>query len=222
MNENNKTLSTGHYLYLVLAFAACYLAIGIPYWQTSYSSVSLPNSLYGPGLLLMFICALFFCSRGTRFLWAATVLGLSAQPPLQLASSSMLRETTARIIYFRLKLPSPSLSALVLPVSVPDLAFCLGEYLNQTLKNRSVPIKGIYVQGTWRACRNLYDLCHWQGRDLCQVRHLGQYDFKNGLAQIFLGGRRSLCVAEYCPDYGVLGCAQAHQFTTESTSPSHG
>lgn len=78
MNENNKTLSTGHYLYLVLAFAACYLAIGIPYWQTSYSSVSLPNSLYGPGLLLMFICALFFCSRGTRFLWSATVLGLSA------------------------------------------------------------------------------------------------------------------------------------------------
>lgn len=71
-------MTTAKFFKLLLAFAACFVMIGIPYWQLPYSSVSLPNSLYGTGLLLMFVSSLFFCSRGVGFLWSATILGLSA------------------------------------------------------------------------------------------------------------------------------------------------
>ena len=71
-------MTTAKFFTLLLAFAACFLVIGIPYWQLPYSSVSLPNSLYGIGLLLMFVCTVFFCNRGISFLWVATILGLSA------------------------------------------------------------------------------------------------------------------------------------------------
>lgn len=71
-------MNTAKFFKLLVAFAACFLMIGIPYWQLPYSSVSLPDSLYGTGLLLTFVCTLFFCSQGIGFLWSATVLGLSA------------------------------------------------------------------------------------------------------------------------------------------------
>lgn len=72
------TMTTTKFFTLLIAFTACFLVIGIPYWQLPYSSVSLPNSLYGVGLLLMFMCTVFCCSRGIGFLWVATILGLSA------------------------------------------------------------------------------------------------------------------------------------------------
>ena len=70
-------MTTAKFFKLLLAFAACFVMIGTPYWQLPYSSVSLPDSLYGTGLLLMFVCSLFFCSRGVGFLWSAAILGMS-------------------------------------------------------------------------------------------------------------------------------------------------
>lgn len=71
-------MTTANFLKLSVGFAACFVMIGIPYWRLPYSSVSLPDSLYGIGLLLMFVCSLLFCIRGISFLWSATILGLSA------------------------------------------------------------------------------------------------------------------------------------------------
>ena len=71
-------MTAAKFFTLLVAFTACFLVIGIPYWQLPYSSVSLPNSLYGIGLLLTFVCMVYFCSRGIGFLWVATILGLSA------------------------------------------------------------------------------------------------------------------------------------------------
>jgi hypothetical protein len=42
---------------LYVAFAVSFLSIGIPYWQIPYSSVSLPSTLYGLGLVTMGVAA---------------------------------------------------------------------------------------------------------------------------------------------------------------------
>ncbi|MGH8109345.1 MAG: hypothetical protein ACREO1_11620 [Arenimonas sp.] len=63
---------------LSAAFLLCFLAIGIPYWQTPYASMSLPNSLFSFGLLLTSIVAMVLCARGSSFLWTAAILGMSA------------------------------------------------------------------------------------------------------------------------------------------------
>lgn len=52
--------------------------MGIPYWQIPYSSVSLPDSLYDIGLLLVMASALVFRINGYRFLWLAVSFGCVA------------------------------------------------------------------------------------------------------------------------------------------------
>ena len=54
----------------------CYLAMGIPYWQIPYSSVSLPDSLYDIGLWLVIAGAAAFRLYGPGFLWTAASFGL--------------------------------------------------------------------------------------------------------------------------------------------------
>ena len=71
-------MTSGKILYLSIAFLVCCLAIGIPYWQTPYEKLSLPDSLYAPGLLLAFICAIVFCVCNTRFIRSAAVFGCCA------------------------------------------------------------------------------------------------------------------------------------------------
>lgn len=75
---NIKAMSSKKILLLALGFVVCYVAIGMAYWQIPYTSLSLPDSLYTPGLLLVFISAFAFCVSGTGFLWSSTVLGCSA------------------------------------------------------------------------------------------------------------------------------------------------
>jgi len=43
------------WLILSLAFLTTFLTVGIPYWQIPYSQLSLPTSIYGFGLWLIFI-----------------------------------------------------------------------------------------------------------------------------------------------------------------------
>jgi hypothetical protein len=63
---------------LLSALVICYLAMGIPYWLIPYSSVSLPDSLYGIGLSLVIAGAAAFGFRGLGFLWTASSFGLVA------------------------------------------------------------------------------------------------------------------------------------------------
>jgi hypothetical protein len=39
--------------WLIAAFVVSFLAVGFPYWQIPYAKVSLPSTLYGPGLLVV-------------------------------------------------------------------------------------------------------------------------------------------------------------------------
>ncbi len=65
-------------LLLLPVLIICYLAMGIPYWQIPYSSVSLPDSLYDIGLLLVIGGALVFRLSGSGFLWSAVSFGCVA------------------------------------------------------------------------------------------------------------------------------------------------
>jgi len=67
-------------LVLSVSFVGCFLAIGIPYWGLPYSQVSLPNTLYGLGLALLFALSAairFTASAGT----VATIGAMAASVP---------------------------------------------------------------------------------------------------------------------------------------------
>jgi len=61
-----------------LAFLIAFFAVGIEYWQIPYSKVSLPNSLYGIGLAILFLVstALRLVSAVT-FLQTLSAVGLA-------------------------------------------------------------------------------------------------------------------------------------------------
>jgi hypothetical protein len=42
---------------LLAAFLASFLAVGVPYWRIPYDRASLPSSLYGAGLVVVFLAA---------------------------------------------------------------------------------------------------------------------------------------------------------------------
>jgi len=44
-------------LWLIPAFLLCFLVVGLPYWQTPYSKVSLPSTLLGMGPLAIVVVA---------------------------------------------------------------------------------------------------------------------------------------------------------------------
>ena len=43
--------------WLVAAFVLGFFAVGVPYWQIPYAKVSLPDTLYGAGLLVVGVLA---------------------------------------------------------------------------------------------------------------------------------------------------------------------
>jgi hypothetical protein len=51
------TLPTTPVLWLTTAFTVGFFAVGLPYWQIPYAKVSLPDTLYGFGLLVVGISA---------------------------------------------------------------------------------------------------------------------------------------------------------------------
>jgi hypothetical protein len=65
--------------WLLIGFLIAFVAVGFAHWQLPYDQVSLPNSLYGPGLVAVGLIAMMLRAFGTgRFLtiWlliAATV-----------------------------------------------------------------------------------------------------------------------------------------------------
>lgn len=64
--------------WLVAAFVVGFFAAGFPYWQTPYAKVSLPDTLYGAGLLVVGVLAA--AARGfgkARLLAVILVVGAS-------------------------------------------------------------------------------------------------------------------------------------------------
>ena len=64
--------------WLVAAFVLGFFAVGVPYWQTPYAKVSLPDTLYGAGLLVVGVLAA--AARGfgkARLLAVILVVGAS-------------------------------------------------------------------------------------------------------------------------------------------------
>lgn len=123
-------MTSGKFFTLLIAFVICYLAIGIPYWQLSYSSVSLPDSLYGIGLLLMFVCTVLFCSRGMGFLWAATIMGLCA--PLVVATRIVVdiaRDSSTHNLF-----PFELAIAIIVGFSVAGLGAAVGVLFRRIFK----------------------------------------------------------------------------------------
>jgi hypothetical protein len=65
--------------WLKLAFITGFLSIGIPFWLIPYSSLNLPDALYGPGLMVIFFAALLLRSLGiTSFKKALNVMAATA------------------------------------------------------------------------------------------------------------------------------------------------
>lgn len=70
---------------LVLAFLAVFFVVGLPYWQIPYSKASLPNSLYGWGLVVVLVlAAVLRMSFRASFMQALGAVGL-AVPAMVLA-----------------------------------------------------------------------------------------------------------------------------------------
>lgn len=62
--------------WLAVAFVIGFLAVGLPYWQIPYAKVSLPNTLYGPGLLVVGVGAAATRAFGkARFLIVFFIVG---------------------------------------------------------------------------------------------------------------------------------------------------
>jgi hypothetical protein len=65
---------------LPLGFAASTLATGVPYWSMPYQQVNLPNALYGPGLLVLFLGAVIAQTGEASTFWKRVAIFGSSLP----------------------------------------------------------------------------------------------------------------------------------------------
>lgn len=69
--------------WLVVAFVISFFAVGVPYWQIPYAKVSLPNTLYGMGLLVVGVLAAATRALGkARFLAVTLAVGAAVPAPI--------------------------------------------------------------------------------------------------------------------------------------------
>lgn len=69
--------------WLVAAFVISFFAVGLPYWQIPYAKVSLPNTLYGMGLLVVGVLAAAARAFGkARLLAAVLAVGAAVPAPI--------------------------------------------------------------------------------------------------------------------------------------------
>jgi hypothetical protein len=65
------TMTRSSPAWLLIGFLIAFVAVGFAHWQLPYNQVSLPDSLYGPGLVAVGVIALMLRAFGTgRFLTA--------------------------------------------------------------------------------------------------------------------------------------------------------
>lgn len=67
-------------IWLFLAFVSCVLVVGVPYWLPDYHAINLPDSLMGPGLIVVGLAAcVLYTSRATRW-WKGTMTVAASVP----------------------------------------------------------------------------------------------------------------------------------------------
>ncbi|MET1161256.1 MAG: hypothetical protein ABWY48_01865 [Pseudoxanthomonas sp.] len=55
--------------WLFIAFLIATVGVGFPYWQADYSQLSLPEALYGPGLVAVAVVAMMVRAFGVARFW---------------------------------------------------------------------------------------------------------------------------------------------------------
>ena len=69
--------------WLAAAFVVSFFAVGFPYWQIPYAKVSLPSTLYGPGLFVVGVLAAAARAFGkTRLLAVILTVGAAVPAPI--------------------------------------------------------------------------------------------------------------------------------------------
>lgn len=81
----NKIANTTAIYWLAAAFAAGFFVVGFPYWQIPYANVSLPDTLYGAGLLAVGVLAAAARAFGKARLMAVVLVVGAAVPAAVLA-----------------------------------------------------------------------------------------------------------------------------------------
>ncbi|HEX7802162.1 MAG TPA: hypothetical protein VF471_05345 [Pseudoxanthomonas sp.] len=66
--------------WLLIAFLIAFVGVGFRYWQLPYPQVSLPDSLYGPGLVAIAVVALMARAFGLARFWKVWLLIAAAVP----------------------------------------------------------------------------------------------------------------------------------------------
>ena len=76
----NKIAKTTADLWLPAAFVVGFFSVGFPYWQVTYAKVSLPDTLYGAGLLVVAVLAAAARAFGKARLVAVILVAGAAVP----------------------------------------------------------------------------------------------------------------------------------------------
>lgn len=71
--------------WLLIGFLIAFVAVGFAHWQLPYDKVSLPNSLYGPGLVAVGLIAMMLRAFGVGRFLAVWLLIASTVPAAVLA-----------------------------------------------------------------------------------------------------------------------------------------
>ncbi|MEO8367555.1 MAG: hypothetical protein ABI538_15280 [Pseudoxanthomonas sp.] len=71
--------------WLLIAFVIAFIGVGFRYWQIPYPQVSLPDSLYGPGLVAVGVVALMARAFGLARFWKVWLLIATSVPLAVLA-----------------------------------------------------------------------------------------------------------------------------------------
>ena len=66
--------------WLLIAFVIAFVGVGFRYWQIPYPQVSLPDSMYGPGLVAVAVVALMSRAFGRARFWKVWLLIAAAVP----------------------------------------------------------------------------------------------------------------------------------------------
>ncbi len=66
--------------WLLIAFLIAFIGVGFRYWQLPYAQASLPDSLYGPGLVAIAVVALMARAFGLARFWKVWLLIAAAVP----------------------------------------------------------------------------------------------------------------------------------------------
>ncbi|NDK39436.1 hypothetical protein DT603_11335 [Pseudoxanthomonas gei] len=79
--------------WLLIAFLIAFVGVGFRYWQIPYPQVSLPESLYGPGLVAVGVVAMLARAFGIARFWKVW-LSIAASIPCAVLARLLVESST--------------------------------------------------------------------------------------------------------------------------------